>query len=163
MVKKIVIGIIILTLIIILIPKKNSNISIINNDLSDQYHKEEYYGYLKIPRLNIDLGFYHYDNILNDVSYNIELIKIPVANSYLIAAHSGDGHLAYFNCLHNILVGDDIYLIIDDTLKHFQVNNIYRIKKNGKINISNKENMIYLTTCDQIIKGYQLIVEGILI
>ena len=105
----------------------------------------------------------NYDNPLNDVESNIELIKIPVENSYLIAAHSGTGKKAYFNDLRLLDIGDDIYLDILREEKHYQVTNIYRTIKDGDISISNKSNMIYLTTCDQIFEGYQLVIEGTLV
>ena len=111
----------------------------------------------------MNLGFYNYDNPLNDVESNIELIKIPVENSYLIAAHSGTGKKAYFNDLRLLDIGDDIYLDILREEKHYQVTNIYRTIKDGDISISNKSNMIYLTTCDQIFEGYQLVIEGTLV
>ena len=47
--------------------------------------------------------------------------------------------------------------------KHYKVTNVRKVIKNGKISIKNEENQIILTTCDQIKKGYQLIIEGSLI
>ena len=47
--------------------------------------------------------------------------------------------------------------------KNFQVTNIYRTIKDGNISISKNSDMIYLTTCDQIVKGYQLVIEGMLV
>ena len=167
MVKKIIGGSIIIIAIIavlLIIPKNNKRVDINNTTgVNDRYNTQEYYGYLKIPSVNLDLGFYNYDHPLNDVAYNIELIEIPVADSYLIAAHSGVGQIAYFNDLHKVLVGDDIYLSIADSTMHYRVSNIYRTIKDGDIAISNKSGMIYLTTCDQIIDGYQLVIEGMLV
>ena len=45
----------------------------------------------------------------------------------------------------------------------YEVTSIKRSVKNGKLNISNLEGMLYLTTCDQVLKGYQLTVEASLI
>lgn len=143
--------------------EKSVSISSSNGTIYDKYNTNEYIGYLKIPKIDMNLGFYDYDNPLNDVESNIELIKIPVENSYLIAAHSGVGDIAYFNDLRALKVGDDIYLEILDEEKHFQVINIYRTIKDGDISISENSDMIYLTTCDQIVKGYQLVIEGVLV
>ena len=85
--KRIFITLIVLAIIIVLINGKNINFKKIETKLLNNYNsyqKEEYYGYLIIPSININLGFYNYDNPLNDVSKNIELIKIPVKNSYLL-------------------------------------------------------------------------------
>lgn len=128
----------------------------------DKYTTEEYYGYLKIPSIEMNLGFYNYDDPLNDVEKNIKWIRIPVANSYLFAAHSGVGQKAYFNKLFDLEIGSDIYLKLPTEELHYEVINIYRTPKDGDIAISKEEGKIYLTTCDQIIKGYQLVIEGIL-
>lgn len=129
----------------------------------DRYTKEEYYGFLDIPSIDLHAGFYDYDNPLNDVELNIEWIEIPVFNSYFFAAHSGVGKKAYFNSLNTLQTGDDIYLSLENEKLHFQVRNIYRTVKDGDVSISKEEGMIYLTTCDQIIRGYQLVIEGKLI
>ncbi len=129
----------------------------------DRYTKEEYYGFLDIPSIDLHAGFYDYDNPLNDVELNIEWIEIPVFNSYFFAAHSGVGKKAYFNYLNTLQIGDDIYLSLENEKLHFQVRNIYRTVKDGDVSISKEEGMIYLTTCDQIIRGYQLVIEGKLI
>lgn len=117
-----------------------------------------YIGYLVIPSIDMKLGFYDYDSPLNDVSKNIELIDTGIANTYLIAAHSGTGPLAYFNDLKDVLISDDVYLEYKSNILHYQVIDIKRVKKVGSINIPNEENELILTTCDQIVKGYQLII-----
>lgn len=119
----------------------------------------DYYGYISIPSIEMNLGFYNYDNPLNNVSKNVQLINTGVNNTYLLAAHSGIGNIAYFNDLSKLQLKDNIYLCIDGTNYTYEVVNIRRIPKTGKINISSEENMLYLTTCDQIVKGYQLIIE----
>ena len=161
-------SIVLITLIIVIAifvssKELNNSSSEIKNSLLeiDNYSKEEFYGYLKIPSINMNLGFYNYDSSLNNVEYNIELIEIPIQGSYLIAGHSGGGAQAFFNDLHNLQTGDDIYLDIENNTYHYIVDNIYRVKKTGSINISNATNMLYLTTCDQIVSGYQLVIEGI--
>ena len=161
MLKKFIVILVVIILIIVLF-KNDEKIIEISNDtaINDRYTKEEYYGYLIIPSININLGFYNYGNPLNDVSKNIELIKIPVKNSYLFAAHSGIGKIAYFNDLDKLKENDIIYLKIKNTTNKYKVAKINRVKKSGDIEITNEENKIYLTTCDQIIEGYQLVVEG---
>ena len=161
-------SIILITLIIVIAifvsfkELNNSSSEIKNSPLEiDNYSKEEYYGYLKIPSINMNLGFYNYDSPLNNVEYNIELIEIPIEGSYLIAGHSGVGAKAYFNDLAKLNVGDIIYLEIDSMNYTYAVDDIYRVEKTGSINIKNKSDILYLTTCDQVIDGYQLIIEGI--
>lgn len=153
-----------LIVIVLLINYKVSNTS--KNQVSstleyDSYVKEDYYGYIRIPSVDMNLGFYEYDNPLNDVDLNVLWVKIPVKDSYFFAAHSGVGSTAYFNPLRNVSLNDDIYLELDGNTIHYKISNIYRTVKDGNVNISNIEGMIYLTTCDQVIDGYQLVIEGI--
>lgn len=123
----------------------------------------KYYGYLVIPRVNMKLGFYNVDNEKNNVGENVTLIDTGINNTYLLAAHSGSGPLAYFNDLRYLSVGDKITLIIDGNIMNYEVVNIRNEIKNGKINIKNEKNQVILTTCNQVKKGYQLIIEGSLI
>lgn len=104
----------------------------------------------------MNLGFYDYDNPLNDVEYNIEFIDTHVTDTYLIAAHSGVGQKAYFNDLAKLNIDDDIYLELYDKNMHYKVIDITSTIKNGEVYINNSSGFLYLTTCDQTIKGYQL-------
>ena len=123
----------------------------------------KYYGYLVIPKVNMKLDFYNVDNEKNNVGENVTLIDTGINNTYLLAAHSGSGPLAYFNDLRYLSVGDKITLIIDGNIMNYEVVNIRNEIKNGKINIKNEKNQVILTTCNQVKKGYQLIIEGSLI
>ncbi len=122
-----------------------------------------YYGYLTIPKINMHQGFYNTNNKLNDVSKNIELINTGIKNTYLFAAHSGVGNIAYFNNLRYLKNGDKITLEFKTITNIYKVIKITKEPKTGKISIPNKENQIILTTCDQIKKGYQLIIIASLI
>lgn len=117
-----------------------------------------YYGVLIIPAIKMELGFYEIGNKNNTVSKNVTLIESNIDNTYILAAHSGVGRLAYFNDLRNIELGDEIYLKFKDKLNYYVVEDIKKEVKNGSIHIPNKENMLVLTTCDQEQKGYQLII-----
>lgn len=132
----------------------------LNTKESDFY---TYLGYLVIPKINMKLGFYDYESKLNDVNKNIELINTGISNTYLIAAHSGTGTLAYFNDLRYLEINDEIYLKFKNKTNKYKIKNISRKIKDGKIKISKEENQIILVTCDQIVKGYNLIIEGKLI
>lgn len=132
----------------------------LNTKESDFY---TYLGYLVIPKINMKLGFYDYESQLNDVNKNIELINTGILNTYLIAAHSGTGTLAYFNDLRYLEINDEIYLKFKNKTNKYKIKNISRKIKDGKIKISKEENQIILVTCDQIVKGYNLIIEGKLI
>lgn len=122
--------------------------------------KNNYYGYLIIPSLNITYGFYDIHNEFNNVDKNVTLINSNIENTYVLAAHSGSGNLAYFNDLKYLKKYDELYLKFKDKSLKYEIINIKSEKKNGKIKIKNKENQLILTTCDQIKKGNQLIIEA---
>ena len=88
-----------------------------------------------------------------DINTNIE-------ETYLIAGHSGIGKKAYFNDLNKLKKDDDVYLKFKDKTIHYKVIAITSVIKTGEIEISNEGNLLYLTTCDQIIDGYQLIITA---
>ena len=144
---------------------KNNDISITNktNINYDNYNTLEYIGYLNIPKIAMNLGFYDYDNPLNNVEYNIEFINTGIDETYLIAAHSGVGQKAYFNDLAKLSIDDDIYLELYDKALHYKIIDITRTPKNGSINISKSSGFLYLTTCDQALKGYQLTIIATII
>lgn len=130
----------------------------IENNVS--LEKNNYYGYLIIPSLNMTYGFYDIHNEFNNVDRNVTLINSNIENTYVLAAHSGSGNLAYFNDLKYLKKYDELYLKFKDKSLKYEIINIKSEKKNGKIKIKNKENQLILTTCDQIKKGNQLIIEA---
>lgn len=139
------------------IEKQDNNILVVDDKFIN------FYGYLSVPSINMYLGFYDFVNPLNNVDKNIEYINTGLDNVYLLAGHSGIGKNAYFNDLRYLKIDDDIYLEFENNTLHFKINNIYREIKNGQISIRKDENQVILTTCDQIYKGYQLIIEGIMV
>ena len=68
-----------------------------------------------------------------------------------------------FNDLKFLKINDKVYLKFGNTTLEYNVVNIKSEKKNGKIKIKNKENQLILTTCDQVRKCNQLIIESDLI
>ena len=132
-----------------------------NSEMSK--YKSNYYGYLIIPSINMTYGFYDTLNEFNDVNKNVTLLKSNIKNTYILAAHSGSSYLAYFNDLKFLKINDKVYLKFGNTTLEYNVVNIKSEKKNGKIKIKNKENQLILTTCDQVRKGNQLIIESDLI
>ncbi len=134
--------------------KKDINESFFDNALND------YYGILIIPSIDMTYGFYDINNELNDVSKNVTLIDSNIANTYILAAHSGTGSIAYFNDLRFLKKQDLVYLKFENETYEYEIVNIRSEKKSGKIKIKNEENQVILTTCDQIRKGNQLIIEA---
>lgn len=145
-------------LLLLLLLSSGCKKEIIENNGS--FNKSNYYGFLIIPSLNMTYGFYDTQSKLNDVNKNVALIDSNIENTYILAAHSGMGNLAYFNDLKYLRKKDKIYLKFENKTLEYEVVNIRSNIKNGKIRIKNKENQLILTTCDQIKKGNQLIIEA---
>lgn len=150
--------IIILTIILCSGCKSTPQATIESSTINYNNEFNTYYGYLTIPKIKMHQGFYNTTNKLNDVSKNIELINTGIKNTYLFAAHSGVGNIAYFNDLRYLKTGDEIKLELKTITYIYKVIEIKKEPKTGKITIPNKENQIILTTCDQIEKGKQLII-----
>lgn len=145
-------------LLLLLLLSSGCKKEIIENNGS--FNKSNYYGFLIIPSLNMTYGFYDTQSKLNDVNKSVALIDSNIENTYILAAHSGMGNLAYFNDLKYLRKKDKIYLKFENKTLEYEVVNIRSNIKNGKIRIKNKENQLILTTCDQIKKGNQLIIEA---
>lgn len=117
--------------------------------------KEEYLGILKIPKINLEKGFYPINSKNNVVSKNVTILKestMPSKNGSIIylVAHSGDGYLAFFKDLNKLELDDTIMIDINNTSYHYIINDIYEVEKNGKINVSHNihENYLVLSTCN---------------
>lgn len=155
-------GIIIILLLVLCACSKTNEV-IVNERTLSTVDTDTYYGYLVIPAIEMKLGFFSYDSSLNTVSKNVELIDTGIKNTYLLAAHSGIGPLAYFNDLRYLKENDDVYLEFKNKTLHYKVSNIKSETKTGSLKLKNVEEQIVLTTCDQIKKGNQLIIEGYLV
>ncbi len=124
---------------------------------------DEKVGSLVIEKIKMDLPFYEETSKKNNVNQNIFYINTGIKDTFLFAAHSGTGPLAYFNDIRYLEKKDIIKVNMQNKTYTYEVTSIKRSVKNGKLNISNLEGMLYLTTCDQVLKGYQLTVEASLI
>ena len=121
-----------------------------NNDTA----KEEYYGILSIPKINLKTGFYNINSKNNNVNNSVTILKesIPPENDNSIvylAAHSGVGHLAYFKNINKLTNEDMIYLNINSKSYYYTITDIYEMPRNGLITVERNINEKYLvlTTC----------------
>lgn len=115
---------------------------------------EPYIAVLKIPKINLERGFYDKNSFLNNVDYNI---LFHTASNYpseekgnvILASHSGSSSISYFKKLYLLEKGDIAYLTYKGTTYTYEVVNIYNEEKTGSINIyRNKEkNTLTLITC----------------
>ena len=119
---------------------------------------------LVIPKIDLNYDIYNLGNGLNNVDYNVEVLKESSYGDKLfyIAGHSGNGDNCYFNRIKELEMGDIIYIYIKDKMLIYEVKQIYFIRKNGYMEVDNVDkDVLFLITCN----GYnrQLIVKGVLI
>lgn len=145
--------------------KTNNNINI-NNII--KLNKEVPIGYIKIPKINLNNEIYNVNSKHNNIEENVTILKssksIKSKDSLIIlAAHSGEGKIAYFNNLNKLSINDTIELKYYDGNYIFIVTNVYEQDKVGYIKISKKnKSQLILTTCSTTTNNKQLIIESTL-
>lgn len=114
----------------------------------------EYIGYLTIPKINLTKGFLDYRSTENDVEKNILVVagsSYPTVDkgNLILAGHSGSGWKAFFDDLYKLNTGDIAVVTYKDKKYTYQITNIYKQPKIGKIAIYRNYNKTTLTliTC----------------
>lgn len=118
------------------------------------YDVEQYVGYLNIPKINLNKGFYPKDSPYNDVEKNLLVVKEShypneALGNLIIAAHSGTGWKAFFNDLYKLSIGDIAVVDFQGKKYTYKFVNIYKADKTGTISIYRNKNKTSLTlvTC----------------
>lgn len=122
-------------------------------ELSDTY-TDEYIGYLTIPKINLTKGFVDIRSKENDVEKNILVVEgsnypdVKKGN-FILAGHSGTGWKAFFNDLQKLTTNDYAYVTYKNKKYTYQITNIYKQSKTGKIAIYRNYDKTTLTlvTC----------------
>ena len=120
----------------------------------DDVITNEYIGYLTIPKINLTKGFVDRRSSENDVEKNIYIVDGSTypdveKGNFIIAAHSGPGWQAFFNDLYQLTTGDQIYVTYKGKKYTYQLTNIYKQEKTGKIAIyrNYEKSTLTLITC----------------
>ena len=113
-----------------------------------------YSGVLEIPKINLKNGFYGLDSPYNNVDYNITVINgstYPTEenNNLILAAHSGDCPVCYFENLYKLSIDDIAYLNYKNVKHSYKIVDIYEVEKDGTVAIYRDYNKSVLTliTC----------------
>lgn len=126
--------------------------------------KDNYKAILKIPKLNLERGFYDSSNTLNNVDYNVTLLEpktfTNVKDSLLVlAAHSGTSRISYFHNLNLLDSQDKVYIDFANVEYTYEVDKKYEIDKDGTLEIYEQDKgILYLTTCSEENKTKQLVI-----
>ncbi len=114
----------------------------------------QYVGVLEIPKINLRRGFVDINSKYNNVSRNITVIESSsypdVRNGNLIlAAHSGNCYVCFFNKLWKLSKGDVAYVDYNNIRYTYKIVDIYEVKKNGTVTIKRdpSKKTLTLITC----------------
>lgn len=145
--------------------KFNTKVEVENIVSSDEKEEEEeeentdndlehYIGYLEIPKLGFNRGFYNIASPENTVEKNIQVIegsKMPNKKNgnLIIAGHSGTGWKAFFNDLYKLNIGDQAIVTYKGHKYTYQIEDISKQAKTGTLTIKRNINKTTLTliTC----------------
>lgn len=113
-----------------------------------------YTGVLEIPKINLKRGFYNLNSVYNNVDYNITVINGSTFpgeknNNLILAAHSGDCTVCYFDKLYKLELNDIAYLYYNNRKYTYKIVDIYEVEKDGTVAIYRdyKKSGLTLVTC----------------
>ena len=124
---------------------------------------ESYIGYLSIPKIDLNRGFYSINSKQNNVNKNIYVHPASTfpsdSNNLILASHSGTSSISYFKNLYKLVLDDDIYLEYNSIKYHYKIKDIYKVTKNGSVGLRINKNISTLTliTCTKNDKNSQTV------
>lgn len=144
--------------------------NIIQEDSSNTnvtYDPNQYVGYLEIPKINLNKGFFSKESEYNDVDKNLLLVKEASypnveKGNLIIAGHSGNAWNSFFNDLYKLEVGDIAKVNFQGKTYTYKFVNIYKASKTGTIAIyrNSKRTTLTLVTCTNDDRTTQTIYIG---
>lgn len=124
---------------------------------------------LIIKKIGIENNLYDIGTNENQVDRNVTILKESTfpdkeESILFIAAHSGDGKIAYFKNLDQLKIKDIAEFIYQGNRYIYEIVNMYEREKNGYIELNKiSKHQLVLTTCSPKRKGMQLIINAELI
>lgn len=119
-----------------------------------EQNKIEYIAVLKIPKINLVRGLVDPHSYLNDINYNVQILKnssMPDQENgnLILASHSGNARISYFRNLDKLSLGDMVSIDYKGKTYNYKIVNIYDIEKTGtaKIIRDTNETTLTLITC----------------
>jgi len=116
----------------------------------------DYIAVLEIPKIKLKRGLVSTDSYLNNVNYNIEIIK-PFSmpdekyGNMILASHSGSSRVAFFDDLDLLSLKDDIYIYYNQKKYHYKVINEFERFNDGTMLVPKnpRETILTLVTCSK--------------
>ena len=121
-------------------PEKQEEIIEEEKENTNNLPVESYLGILEIPKIRLKRGFYNINSKYNKVDYNITIINGSTYpeeknNNLILAAHSGNCTICYFNDLYKLKINDEAYLYYKDTKYKYKLVKTYEEQKDGTVAI----------------------------
>ena len=133
---------------------ENKETEVNDDEGQKEIKKINYIAVLKINKINLVRGLVDESSYLNNVKYNVQIIKgsnMPdvVGGNLILAAHSGNARVSYFRNLYKLEIGDEATIDYNDKTYRYKVVNIYDVNKNGKVEIKRdlSKTTLTLITC----------------
>jgi len=115
---------------------------------------ESYAGVLNIPKIGFSKGFYSKESSLNNVKFNLKILRDSSypdqdKGNVIIIGHSGNYNNSYFANLYKLNEGDMASINYKGKKYNYKIVNIYTDAKDGTVTIYRNENKSCLTliTC----------------
>ena len=125
-----------------------------NKEDKNNQQTPNYLGVLEIPKINLKRGFYGLGNRYNSVDYNVTVINgstFPGVenNNLILAAHSGNCSICYFENLYKLKLDDLAYISYNNNKYTYKIVDIYEVEKDGTVAIYRdyNKNCLTLITC----------------
>ena len=113
-----------------------------------------YIGTLEVPRIKLERGFLSIDSPYNNVDRNITVINgstypNEANNNLIIAAHSGNCAICYFDKLYKLEINDKAVVTYSGYKYTYKLVSTYDVEKTGKVEIRRnmEKNTLTLITC----------------
>ena len=113
-----------------------------------------YIAVIQIPKINLKKGIYSKESKLNDVNKNVQVLKESdypnVQNgNFILAGHSGNSKISYFNNLHKLKKDDLAYVFFSSKEYVYKLVDKYEIDKTGVATIirNTQKSTMTLITC----------------
>lgn len=125
---------------------------------------EYYVGMLEIPKINLKQGFAAFGSPHNRIDKNVTILPTSVypdveLGNFILAGHSGQGSIAFFNNLYQLGHGDTANVYYKNVKYTYQIVDIYQQDKTGMISIYRdySKNTLTLITCTNHTKDKQTV------
>ena len=128
--------------------------------------KREIKGKIIIDKINLSNDLYDIKSKENNVDKNVTILRGDFEEKngiVIIAAHSGNSKISYFQNLDRLQINDTVKIIYNSKEYTYIIKDIWNTKKTGEIKVPNMNaNQLVLTTCSPNKNNYQLIINCIL-